>query len=124
MRPDLRSRPATAADIALFYPGVGCSFRARVCEMNGEPRGIIGVALACPSCVFTSFDEALRPYLRHPTVLRMLKWLHDILERSLGPVFAIRQRDERQAVHILKRLGFRFSGFVDDEAIYMRGAHG
>jgi hypothetical protein len=69
----LRSRPATADDIRHFYPGVSCSFRAMVCEMDGERAGIIGIALARPvASVFTAFSEALRPYLRSLTVLRLL----------------------------------------------------
>jgi hypothetical protein len=115
----LRSRPATADDIRHFYPGVSCSFRAMVCEMDGERAGIIGIALARPvASVFTAFSEALRPYLRSLTVLRLLRWLKGLLGACKGPVFAIRERGERQAVTILKRLGFRFWGLVDGDAVY------
>lgn len=123
----LRTRPATSDDIRHFYPDVTCSFKAMVCEMDGERAGIIGIALARPvASVFTSFSEALRPHLRSLTVLRLLKWLKGVLGSLRGPCFAIRQRGERKAVHILKRLGFRFWAIVDGDAVYRfeGGAHG
>lgn len=115
----LSSRPATADDIRNFYPGMTCSFRALVCEMDGEPVGILGLALARPSAsIFSTFSEALRPHLGSLTVLRMVKWLRGVVARHRGPVFAIRERSERKAVHLLKRLGFRFYGLADGDAVY------
>lgn len=118
----LTSRPATRADVDHFYPGVTCSFRAFVCEMDGHPAGIIGIALKRddPS-IFCTFDERLRPHLRCLTVLRLLKWLDRELSRRRGPVFAVRERGEREAVRILKRLGFSFFDVIDGDAIYWRG---
>lgn len=117
---ELRSRPATTDDIRHFYPGVGCSFKAMVCEMDGAPAGIIGIALARPvASIFCTFREALRPHIKSLTVLRLLWWLKDSIAALRGPVFAIREKGERQAVHILKRLGFRFHGLSDEgDAVY------
>lgn len=116
----LRSRPATIDDVRAFYPGFTCSFRAWVCEMDGEAVGIIGMSLARPAySIFCQFGEALRPHLRSLTVLRLLKWLKGVVSAVRAPVLAIRQRDERQAVHILKKLGFRFLILLDGDAVYI-----
>jgi hypothetical protein len=115
----LRSRPATMTDVQRFYPGLGVSVRAWVCEIDGEVQGIIGIAITRPAhSIFSMFSEALRPHLRSLTVLRLVKWLADLLPSFRAPIFAIREPGGRQAPHILKRLGFRFYGIVDGDAVY------
>lgn len=118
-RPALQGRPATAADIANFYPQMSCSFRAWVCEIDGEPQGIIGVALLSPiACMFSAFKEALRPFLRHPAVLRLIKKAEAAVRASRVPVWAIAQEDEPTSVGMLERLGFKHWGFLDGDQIY------
>jgi len=123
----ITSRGATAADVALFYPEMtspGCapSFRAWVAELDGEPKGIIGVALLRPiACLFSTFSEALRPYLRHPAVLRLIKKAEAVVKASRTRVWAVAQEDEPTAPHILERLGFKRLGDVDGDVIYEWG---
>ena len=118
---NLRSRPATIDDVKAVFPEQSCSFKALACEMDGERVGVIGIALKRPTpCVFCWFDERLRPHLRSMTVMRMVKKLDDWLAGITVPVAAIRDRKERNAVHILKRLGFEFYGLHEGEAIYVR----
>lgn len=115
----LNGRPATAADIEHFYPGMTSSFRAWVCEMDGEPQGIIGVALLRPiACFFSSFREVLRPYLKHPAVLRLIKNAQAAVRAIRAPVWAIAQDDEPTAPAVLERLGFRHLGELDGDVIY------
>lgn len=115
----LSARPATAADVREFYPGLSNSFRAWVCELDGKVEGIIGVALLRPiACLFSSFREALRPYLRHPAVLRIIKKAQGAVKASRVPVWAVAQEDEPTAPTILQRLGFRLRGEVDGDVIY------
>ncbi|MBO9380023.1 hypothetical protein GG804_24965 [Sphingomonas histidinilytica] len=121
------SRPATAGDIAFFYPNLCATVRAWIIELDGIAVGVIGIALSRPShSIFSTFDEALRPHLRSMAIMRTIKRLEGYVERARGPVLAVRERNERQSVHILKRLGFRFYAIVDGDAVYRYegGAHG
>jgi hypothetical protein len=115
----LRSRPATAADLARFYPGLSASVRAWVCELDGSVEGIIGLALLRPAhSVFSVFSDRLRPFLRSLTIMRLIRRLKVLIETCQGPVLAVRERRERQSVHILKRIGFRFLALHEGDAIY------
>jgi hypothetical protein len=115
----LTARPATAADVRQFYPTWTCSFRAMVCELNGEVQGIIGIALLRPvACLFSVFNEPLRPFLRHLTVLRLIKWAQGAVKASRVPVLALAEPDEATAPDILTRLGFKHLGTFDDGEIY------
>lgn len=118
----LGSRPATADDVRLFYPEVTASFRAMVCTMDGEPQGIIGIALTRPvSCLFSVVRDPLRPYLKSLTVLRLIKWVQGIIETSRVPVRAIAEPTEATADGILRRMGFSYVGRFDDDEIYEHG---
>lgn len=113
------SRPATPADIERFYPGLGVSVRAWVCEVDGVPAGILGVALMRPAhSVFSVVTDLLRPHLRSVTVARMIKRFQAYVERLKAPVLAVRERGLPEAPRLLKRLGFRFYALVDGDAIY------
>ncbi len=115
----LEGRPATTADVMTFYPEMTSSFRAWVCELDGEVQGIIGVALVRPlSCMFSAFREALRPYLRHPAVLRLIKKAEAAVRASRVPVLAIAQANEPTAPAMLERLGFSHAGEYEGEMIY------
>lgn len=117
----LASRPATTADVRAVFPDLTCSFRAMVCEMDGERVGLIGLALTRPAaCLFCWFDERLRPYLKSLTVLRLLKRVDAWCRDSRAPVMAIRDRAEPKSPHILKRLGFQFYMLFDGDAVYRR----
>lgn len=115
----LRGRPATAADIETFYPGMTNSFRAWVCELDGEPQGIIGIALMSPfAFLFSKFKEALRPFLRHPAVLRLIKKVEAAVKASSVTVYTIAQADEPTAPGILERLGFHRWGELEGDEIF------
>ena len=115
----LTSRPATAGDITKFYPGLPCSVRAWVAEMDGEPQGIIGVALLRPiACMFSAFNEPLRPHLKHPSVLRLIKKAQGAVKASHAPVWAVAEPDEPTAPEILRRLGFRSLGDIEGDQIF------
>lgn len=113
------TRPATAADVQLFYPDLTASARAWVAELDGKPEGIIGLALLRPvACLFSKFNEALRPWLRHPAVLRLIKKAQAACEASRMRVWAGVEPDEPTSPAILARIGFRPLGELYGDQIY------
>jgi hypothetical protein len=116
----LTARPATAADIKGLHPGAeGVSYRAWVCEIDGERAGVVGLALTRPrACLFCWTDEKLRPHLKAPTVLRLLKKTEAVFKARGLPVYAIREKDEPKAEAMLTRLGFKYLDEVDGEAVF------
>lgn len=119
MQNKLRSRAATRADIKAFYPDITTSFKAWVCEMDGEAQGIIGVALSRPfACMFSTFKEPLRPYLKSMTVMKLIKKAEAAVKASRVPVRAIAEKTEPTAPGILERLGFEYAGEADGDDIY------
>lgn len=118
----LVSRPATAADVAKWHPEYSCSYRAWTVELDGEPRGIIGLALTRPvACLFSAFDEELRPHLRSMTIWRLVKKVQALIEGRGLPVFAIAQDDEPEAARNLERLGFVFMIEADGDRVFRWG---
>lgn len=115
----IATRPATIADVSRWYPDQTASFRAKVCELDGKAVGIIGVALTRPfACLFSAFDEALRPYLKSLTILRLIKWAESVVRACKRPVRAIAEPNEPTAPGILGRLGFVFLEHDDGDDIY------
>ncbi len=116
----LTARPATAADIKGLHPGAeGVSYRAWAVDLDGEAAGVVGLALTRPrACLFCWTDEKLRPHLKSPTVLRLLKKTEAVFKSRGLPVYAIREKDEPKAEAILMRLGFEYVGEHDGEAVY------
>lgn len=116
----LTARPATAADIAGLHPGAqGVSYRAWVCELDGEKAGVVGLALTRPrACLFCWTDERLRPHLKSPTVLRLLKKAEAAFKTRGLSVYAIREKSEPKAAAMLTRLGFEPFGEVDGEEVW------
>lgn len=115
----LHARAATAADVRHFYPEQRCSFRAWVCEVDGEPAGIIGLALTRPmACMFSTFDERLKPHLKCLTVLRLIKRAEAAVKASRVPVLALAEPGMATAPAILERLGFVHVGSFDDGEYY------
>lgn len=115
----LHARPATRADIAQWYPETTCSFRAWVCEIDDEPKGIIGISLARPiATLFSTFDEELRPHLRSLTVMRLIKNAQAACRETALPVFAVASPEEATAPGILSRLGFEPFGEVDGDHVW------
>lgn len=105
--PELVVRPATRADLNIFYPELTCSFKAWVADLDSKPVGIVGVALARPfASMFSCFDESLRPYLKTPAVLRAIKKAHLAVIETRLPVHALAEATEATAPGLLKRLGF------------------
>lgn len=99
--------------------GVGASYRAWACELDGELVGVIGLALTRPrACLFCWFDEKLRPHLRSVAVMRLVKKVEQAMRERNLPVHAIRQADESKAGEILSRLGFIPAGEVDDDEVW------
>jgi hypothetical protein len=120
----VRARPATAEDVRAFYPEITASFRAWVCEIDGEAQGIIGLALTRPlACMFSAFREPLRPHLKSLTVLRMIKRAEAAVNASRVPVLAIAQDDEPTAAGMLERLGFEHVGEFEGDQIYRAGGN-
>jgi hypothetical protein len=115
----ITSRPATSADVKAFYPGIGASFRAWVAEIDGKPQGIIGITLTTPvACMFSAFNEPLRPFLRHLTVLRLIKRAQAAVHASRVPVWAVAEPTEPTAPGILERLGFKRLSVIGGDLIY------
>ncbi len=112
-------RPARREDIEHFYPEMGASFRAWVCELDGELAGIVGVALIRPTaCMFSKFDEALRPHLKCLSILRCIKKARDAMASCGGPVIAIAEPGEETAPSLLRRLGFEYVDNIDGDEVY------
>lgn len=119
----LVSRAATPEDLKRFYPELTCSFRAWVCELDGEVQGIIGLALVRPmACMFSTFEKPLRPYLKHLTVLRLIKRAEAAVKASKVPVLALAEPTEPTAPGMLERLGFEHVGKVDGVECYAWGS--
>lgn len=115
----LTRRAATAEDIRDFYPEMTASFRAWVCEIDGKAEGIVGVALLRPvACLFSTVNEALRPHLKHPAVLRIIKKAEEAVKASRVPVWAAAEPGEPRAPEILGRLGFTHIGEVEGDEVY------
>lgn len=115
----LTARAATPSDLREFYPDMVCSFRAWVCELNGEVQGIIGVALLRPlACMFSTVREPLKPFLRHLTILRLIKRAQAAVQASRVPVIALAEPGLVTAPRILERIGFEHVGTFDDGEIY------
>lgn len=88
-------------------------------ELDGEKAGVIGLALTRPqACLFCAFDEALRPYLKSLTVMRLVKRVKTLIEERGKPVMALREPDEDKAPALLARLGFKYIGIVDGDEAY------
>lgn len=115
----LTSRAATAEDVRAFYPEITASFRAWACDLDGEPQGIIGLALTRPAaCMFSTFKEPLRPYLKSLAILRLIKRAEAAVKASRVPVLAIAEPDEPTAAGMLERLGFERLGRFEGDEIY------
>jgi hypothetical protein len=120
--PRLTARPATLADVRARYPDHTASFRAWVFELDGEPKGIVGIALYRPvSTLFSAFDEELRPHLPRPTVMRVVKKLQRLCERYPRPVVATAEPGEPTAPGLLRKLGFHLVDNIDGEDVYRFG---
>ena len=118
----ITSRPATRADVAHYYPDIKASFRAWVCELDGQLAGIIGITLTVPAALFSAFDECLRPHLNSLTIMRCIKWAADTVKCWPCMVLAVAQQDEVTAPYILQRMGFRYHDTVEGEDIYRWGS--
>jgi hypothetical protein len=115
----LRGRPAATADVKAFYPEMTSSFRAWVCELDGEAQGIIGLALLRPiACMFSTFREPLRSHLKSLTVLRLIKKAEAAVKASRVPVWAVAEPEEPTAAGMLERLGFEYLGRIGGDEIY------
>ena len=81
--------------------------------------GIIGVALGRPfACMFSTFKEPLRPYLKSMTIMKLIKKAQGAVKESRVPVRAIAERTEPTAPQILERLGFEYAGEWDGDDVY------
>ena len=115
----ITTRAATSADLELFYPDLSASVKAWVAELDGRPEGIIGIALLRPvACLFSRFNEVLRPWLRHPAVLRLIKKAQAACRASRVRVWAGAEPDEPDSPRILERLGFEPIGEICGDRIY------
>lgn len=111
-------RPAKAGDVADLH-GVGATYRAWACDLDGVRAGVIGLAMTRPrACLFCWFDEALRPHLRAMPILRLLKRVEGLIRERSRPVYAIRQADEPKAAAILTRLGFAPVEEIDGDDVW------
>lgn len=116
----ITTRPATSADVAELHPGAeGTSYRAWTCDLDGKPAGVVGLALTRPrACLFCSFDETLRPYLKSVAVLRLLKKAEALFKARNLPVYTIRDKAEPKAPAILARLGFEYLADVEGDEVW------
>jgi hypothetical protein len=114
----LSVRPARQSDLPDCHPQ-GTSYMAWAVDFEGEPAGVIGLALTRPrACLFCTFDERLRPHLKSLTILRLVKKVEAAFKGRGLPVYAIREKDEPKASAMLKRLGFEPAGELDGHEFY------
>lgn len=100
-------RPATKEDIERFYPDQTMSFRAWVGEVDGEPRGIAGIAYTRPyPSLFSKFDEPYRDYLRRFAVWKLIHRIGKLVHASPVPVVAFSEPEEATSPRLLQSLGF------------------
>jgi hypothetical protein len=111
-------RAAKREDLPDFHPR-GLSYRAWVTELDGQPVGIIGLALTKPrASLFCYFEDALRPHLKSMPVMRLLKKVEVMFKARGLPVYAIREKNEPKAEAMLQRLGFTLSTELDGDEIW------
>ncbi len=116
----IQVRAATRADIDRWFPGTGAiSFRAWACDLDGEPAGVVGVALGNPqSWLFAAFDEDLRPMLRKPAIVKAILRVRELVRRSKTQVLAYRDPGEERAPDILRKFGFVEIGYEHGREVY------
>ena len=117
----LTTRPAKASDIECYPEYAGVSLKARICEVEGEPAGIIGIAFTRPyPSIFSDVSGVLRPHLKKLTVLRLVKWLKDEVEARRVAVRAFAEENEPTAPRVLAHLGFEPVGDYEGQMVYER----
>jgi len=118
----ITTRPATKDDVMHFYPDITASFRAWVVELNGHVEAILGIVMRRPFATLVSVvNDALKPYLKHMAVLRLIKKVQGVCEKYKGPLVAIAEDGEEGAPLLLTRLGFVHYGVVDGDELYIWG---
>lgn len=112
-------RAAAMDDVRAFYPEVSTSFRAWVAEVDGEVQGIVGIALTHPvACAFAHIREPLRPCLKHPAVMRIVKKVQAVAAASRMPVRTFEEPGEPKARRMLERFGFRYIGTESGNKVF------
>jgi hypothetical protein len=104
-RPELR--PATAADVAMFYPGGGHSMRAIVAELDGRVIGLAGLVFRGGQVTVVS---ALRPEMLayRKTIMRGARIVAGWARQANAPALA--DPDYPNSAKLLARLGFTDMG--------------
>lgn len=124
-RPEPIIRPATAADLAAFYPGRAMpSFRGVAVELDGEVVGIGGVCYQKGRPVAASdIRGALRKHKR--TLVKVSRMLANLYDQIGGTVYAVACPTEPTAPYLLAKLGFKPTGmFCPTGEVLERRAHG
>lgn len=77
------------------------------------------MALARPvASLFSTFDEALRPFLKTMPVMRATKKAALAMAETRLPVLAIAEPSEPTAPGLLKRMGFEYYDTSEDGEVY------
>jgi hypothetical protein len=100
--------------VARFYPEVTSSFRAWVGEVDGEPRGIAGIAYTRPYASLFSY----RPFLRRYAVWRLIRRIMDTYQHEGLPVRAIAEPGEDLSPGLLRKMGFNRIAETDVGVLY------
>jgi len=117
----LTTRPASIRDIERYPEYAGVSLKARICEVEGEPAGIIGIAFTRPyPSIFSDVSDALRPHLKKLAVLRLVKWLKEEVKARRVAIRAFQEESEPTAPTVLKYLGFEPIGKFEGQMVWER----
>jgi hypothetical protein len=96
-------RPATAADIALFYGEIEAPVRMLVLEQAGAATGLAGLVLHDDGAMAGSWLlDAAQPRAAMLLAIAAL----GLIEQCSGPVYARPDPDEPTAPSVLRLLGF------------------
>lgn len=116
---DLTWRYATRDDLAAFYGEAPReTLRAVVIVLDGQPAGVIGLALGRENArFFSDVREELQPHLKRMPVLRAIKAVMAHVTAYRGPVLAVRDPIPGSE-QLLRRLGFELVDVQDVGEIY------
>jgi len=98
-------RALTRNDLLAFYGEMFSeSVRGLAVELDGEPVAVAGVIHTNPLQAFSQIREPLRKYPK--TIMKTARRLKSILNVYESPVYAFADKDEKNSVNFLKRVGF------------------
>lgn len=110
-------RPTTRDDIIEM---TGTTFpeniRAISAEHDGELMGVAGIRSCDPRLCFADIKPELKKSPR--TIIKMARWVTDIIKKGDAPVYALADEDEPTAFRFLEHVGFQWIMSTDQGEVF------